>query len=63
MRQWIESIFDSLKGQLGLEHHGACTLKGVYARAASKLLALAAAIWHNWKTNAPNKRFLIAYDH
>jgi len=26
-------------------------------------LALAAAIWHNWKTDAPVKRSLIAYDH
>lgn len=25
-RQWIESIVDSLKGQLGLEYHGARTL-------------------------------------
>src|SRR5659263_299803 len=23
VRQWIESVFDTLKGQLGLEHHGA----------------------------------------
>src|SRR5450756_2580293 len=22
VRQWIESVFDTLKGQLGLEHHG-----------------------------------------
>lgn len=26
LRQWIESIIDSLKGQLGLEYHGARTL-------------------------------------
>jgi hypothetical protein len=63
IRQWIESVFDSLKGQLGLEHHGARTLEGLYARVASKLLALAAGIWHNWKTNAPRKRSLTAYDH
>jgi len=25
VRQWIESVFDTLKGQLGLEHHGART--------------------------------------
>ena len=62
-RQWIESVFDSLKGQLGLEHHGARTLDGLYARVASKHLALSAGIWHNWKTNEPRKRSLIAYDH
>jgi hypothetical protein len=63
IRQWIESVFDSLKGQLGLEQHGGRTLAGVYARVAAKLLALAAGIWHNWHINAPSKRSLIAYDH
>lgn len=60
IRQWIDSVFDTLKGQLGLEHHGGRTLEGVYARVASKLLALAAGIWH---TNAPRKRSPTAYDH
>ena len=63
IRQWIESIFDTLKGQLGLEHHGGRTLEGVYARVASKLLALAAGIWHNWQTSTRRKRSLTAYDH
>jgi hypothetical protein len=63
IRQWVESVFDTLKGQLGLEAHGARTIEGVYARVAAKLLAMAAGIWHNWKTNAPRKRSLIAYDH
>jgi hypothetical protein len=63
IRQWIESIFDTLKGQLGLEHHGGRTLEGVYARVASKLLALAAGIWHNWQTNTRRKRSLTPYDH
>lgn len=63
IRQWIESVFDTLKGQLGLEDHGGRTMAGVYARAAAKLLALAAGIWHNWRINAPRKRSLIAYDH
>lgn len=62
-RQWIEAIFDTLKGQLTLENHGGRTLAGVYARVAARLLALAAAIWHNWRTAAPVKRSLIAYDH
>ena len=63
IRQWIESVFDTLKGQLGLEEHGGRTLEGVYARVAARLLALAAGIWHNWRINAPRKRSLIAYDH
>ena len=63
MRQWIESVFDTLKGQLGLERHGGRTLAGVYARVAAKLLALAAGIWHNWLTGATRKRSLTAYDH
>ena len=62
-RQWIEAIFDTLKGQLTLEQHGGRTLAGVYTRVATRLLALAAAIWHNWRTDAPVKRSLIAYDH
>jgi hypothetical protein len=62
-RQWIEAIIDTLKGQLTLEHHGGRTLAGVYARVAARLLPLAAAIWHNWRTGAPVKRSLLAYDH
>ena len=63
VRQWIESVHDTLKGQLDLEEHGARTPAGVYARVAQRLLALAAAIWHNWRIDAPVKRSLIAYDH
>lgn len=63
IRQWIESVFDTLKGQLTLEQHGGRTLAGVYARVAARLFALAAGIWHNWRINAPRKRSLIAYDH
>jgi Transposase DDE domain len=63
VRQWIESVFDTAKGQLTLEHHGGRILAGVYARVAARLLALAAAIWHNWRIGAPVKRSLIAYDH
>jgi hypothetical protein len=63
IRQRIESIIDTLKGQLSLEHHGARTLAGVTARTAQRILAMAAAIWHNWTINAPIKRSLTAYDH
>lgn len=62
-RQWIEAIFDTLKGQLTLEQHGGRTFAGVYARIAARLLALAAAVWHNWHIGAPIKRSLTAYDH
>ena len=62
-RQWIESTFQTLKGQLGLEQHGGRTLAGVWVRIAQRLLALAAAIWWNWQIGAPDKRSLVAYDH
>ncbi|MEO7016828.1 MAG: IS982 family transposase, partial [Leifsonia sp.] len=48
---------------LTLEDHGGRTITGVYSRVAARLLALAAAIWHNWLIDAPNKRSHIAYDH
>ena len=63
VRQWIESVFDTLKGQLGLERHGGRTCHGVGTRVAQRLFALAAAVWHNWTTNAPLKRSVTAYDH
>ena len=62
-RQWIESSFNTLKDQLGLERHRGRTLAGVYVRVAQRLLALAAAIWWNWEIAAPDKRSLVAYDH
>jgi hypothetical protein len=62
-RQWIESTFDTLKDQLGLERHGGRTLAGVYVRIAQRLLALATAIWWNWEIGALDKRSLVAYDH
>jgi Transposase DDE domain len=63
VRQWIESIIDTLKGQLGLEQHGGRTLAGVHARVAQRLLALAAVVWFNWQLGAEHKRSLVAYDH
>jgi hypothetical protein len=62
IRQWIESAFDTLKDQLSLERHGGRTLEGLVSRIARRLLALTAAILHNWHTNNPG-RSLIAYDH
>lgn len=34
--------------QLDLERHGAPTPAGRYARITQRLLAMTAAIWHNW---------------
>jgi hypothetical protein len=63
VRQWIESVNETLKGQLGLEHHGARTVAGVFTRVAQRLLSMAAGIWHNWTIGETSKRSLIAYDH
>jgi hypothetical protein len=63
LRQIIESINDTLKGQLHLEHHGGRTIAGVLVRVWQRLLAPTAVIWHNDKIGAPTKRSLTAYDH
>lgn len=63
LRQRIESVFATLKGQLGLERHGGRTVGGVASRMVRRLLALTAAIWHNHATGQPVLRSLIAYDH
>ncbi len=63
VRQLIESVNDTLKGQLDLEAHGGRTFDGTATRVAQRILAMAAAIWHNNKTGAPVTRSLIAYDH
>lgn len=63
LRQVIESINDTLKGQLDLEAHGGRTIAGVTIRVLQRLLALTAAIWHNHHTGAPVLRSLTAYDH
>jgi Transposase DDE domain len=62
IRQWIESTFDTLKDQLSLERHGGRTLTGLASRIARRLLALTAAILHNWHTGNPGRN-LTAYDH
>jgi hypothetical protein len=63
LRQVIESIFDTGKGQLDLERHGGHTPTGVLVRVLQRLLALTAAVWHNDHTGQPIKRSLLAYDH
>ena len=63
LRQVIESVNQTLKGQLDLERHGGRTGEGILARILARILALTAAIWHNDKTGQPVMRSLIAYDH
>ena len=63
LRQIIESINQTLKGQLDLEHHGGRTIAGVTVRVLQRILALTAAIWHNQQTGRPVLRSLTAYDH
>ena len=62
IRQWIESVTDTLEGQLDLERHGSRTSRGLYAGITQRLLAMAACIWHNWATDTPARRSLISYD-
>jgi hypothetical protein len=57
IRQRIESIFWTLKDQLGLETHRARTLHGLRARIASKLLAYSAGVWLNWLLGRPPRQF------
>ena len=63
LRQVIESVNQTFKGQLDLERHGGHTPAGVIARVLQRILALTAAIWHNDHTSQPVKRSLIAFDH
>ena len=60
VRQWIESVFWTCKGQLGLERHGARTISGLATRIGLRLLALAAGLWHNQLIGNPGRE-LAAY--
>jgi hypothetical protein len=62
VRQWIESVFWTCKGQLTLEAHGGRTLQGVCTRVALRLLALAAGLLHNHDIGDPGRHFA-AYGH
>ena len=63
LRQVIESINETFKGQLDLEQHGGHTPAGVWVRIVQRVPALTAAIWHNDRTGQPIKRSLPAYVH
>ena len=63
LRQLIESVNATFKGQLNLEQHGGHTPAGVWVRVLQRILALTAAIWHNYHSGQPTLRSLIAYDH
>ena len=63
LRQVIESVNWTLKGQLDLERHGGRTPAGIVARVLARILALTAAIWHNDKMGFGVARSLTAYDH
>jgi hypothetical protein len=62
LRQIIESVNETFKGQLDLERHGGHTPAGVIVRVLQRILALTAAIWHNDTTGQPVLRSLVAYD-
>ncbi|WP_405607440.1 IS982 family transposase [Streptomyces sp. NBC_01511] len=63
LRQVIESVNETFKGQLDLERHRGRTPNGVTVRVLQRILALTAAIWHNDRTGQPTMRTLTAYDH
>jgi hypothetical protein len=63
LRQVVESVNQTFKGQLDLERHGGHTPAGVLVRVLQRILALTAAIWHNDHTGQPSARSLLAYDH
>jgi hypothetical protein len=62
VRQWIESVIWTCKGQLSLEAHGGRTIEGLCTRVALRLLALAAGLVHNYDIGDPGRHFA-AYGH
>lgn len=63
LRQIIESINWTLKGQITLERQRECTRPGVVARIATRLLALTAVGRHNETHHHRPARTLTPYDH
>ena len=58
IRQWIESVFATLKGQLSLERHGGRTYDGLTVRVLQRLLALSAALWNNARCGHPGRNLV-----
>lgn len=63
LRQIIESVNVSFKGQLDLERHHGRTSAGVVARVMQRILTLTTALGHNDRSGQPVLRSLTAYDH
>jgi hypothetical protein len=63
LRQIIESVNDTLKGQLDLERHGGRTIAGVCTRIAQRLLALTLPSGTTTASGLTIRRSLTAYDH
>ncbi|MFJ1778799.1 hypothetical protein ACIOKA_19030 [Streptomyces anulatus] len=61
--QRVDSVNHTLEDQLDLEQYGGRTVEGVAVRFIRRMLALAAAIWHNFQTGQAVSRSLTAYDH
>ena len=58
----IQLVNDTLKGQLDLDNATApAPARASTPAITQRLLAMAAAIWHNWAISAPAKRSLTAY--
>ena len=55
LRQRIESVFHTCKDLLSLERHGARTPRNLFARIATRLLALAACISLNHELGRPSR--------
>lgn len=53
LRQVIESVNETFKGQLDLEKHRGRALDGVITRVMQRMLALTVAIWHHDHTDEP----------
>ena len=63
LRQLIESVNATCKGQLDLDQHGGHTPAGGWVRVLPPVLALTTVIWHHHKTGQPTLRSLVADDH
>lgn len=63
LRQVIESINETFKGQLDLKRHRGRTPAGVTVRVLQRILAMTATIWHNHHTRQSVLRSLTAYGH